>query len=803
MKRNINLRISYFLMIMILSITFLPISKIYADTNTDISISAPVNMFREVEKNQVLIGEEFTINYKFQPQPIPAEDIIPEAYLKDKEIVLVIDTSGSMKTNDMVGNKTRMEVVKDAAAKFLEKLKDDERVNISLIEYDNYAELKKNNGNEFVNLSQGNNFNEIINNISKPMDASGGTNIGDGLRRAYYTLNNSNNQDARKYIVFLTDGEPTAFSFNRFVNRWIDWGWTDWGLLAKYHYNDYFYGEPITLKKREYKGWSLFNRSSIGKLYCNNFEEDVYDIIDYDFKTDNYDDIAYFTNWGSNDYNDYALNYARIIANMIKNSPNNIDSFFIAFSNGSNRNKLREISEECDGYYKEAIDANAINEVYEQLSEQILSDLPIHAVYYEETFPDEFEIVDIPEGMIRNGNTVVGDIGSITYNLNKETNQFEAESFEFNIKLRAIKEGEYNLSSEIAYKDIDGSEKVRLFPDANISVYENEPPKIDATVERNPNNDDKYNLSITIDEPGYIEILNANNDIVWQGDCNTEGTFNILIDKSKIEGYEGHNIKIRATDIYNNVVEETVPIIEISSLEIEDKLNENGNRDSILSIKTEDNTKITEIRINDELIAQDRLTDNGEYSQKLELIELLKGTNKIEIKVLNGYNNSSKFEFNVDVEPLLIPNIISNEGKLEYGLYIQRSTNEVVLDNKNPVNIVVGFEAKLGAAIETIGSGELEVLITSHENLDIHDIKLYKCEYNDTEDSYTIGDLLGSYQTKSDDDKYKFNIDSENNTFMLVYSISPKTISEQSTEIKLMDNVYDLNINIQELPELK
>lgn len=750
-----------FLVLVVLGFSFFIPQHSIANAQTQLDINAPINMFREAGKNQVLLGEEFTINYKFQPQPIPAESIIPEAYLKDKEIVLVIDTSKSMKTKDMVNRKTRLKIAKEAVISFLDKFEGNENINVSLIEYNNYSSLKTDFENDFVNFSQNNknHINKLRREINK-LQPNGGTNIGEGLRKAYYTLNNSNNKNAKKYIILLTDGEPTAFSFSYFK---------------------YIGGFP----------WS-----NIGYLHANGYEAYVSNIIEKEFKVDDSDDVYYFTNWGTQDYNNYSLKYAKEIAKMINHSPNDIESFYIAFTSDSNSNKLREISEECDGYYKEAIDADALNEVYEQLSKQILSDLPIHSIYYEETFPEGLEIVETPKGMIKSGNTIIGDIGSITYNLNQNTNQFEAEPFEFSVKLKSVEVGEYSLSSSISYKDIDGSNIVSPFPDVNISVYENNPPEIEGCLVNNGDYEDKYNLEIYIDEPSYIEVLNSSGNILWSGTKDAEGTFSIEIDKNDIIG---QFIKLKAADNYNNLVEETIPNIEIMSLDIENKLNENGNRNSTINIKTEENTIISEIKVNNEIIAKDRLTQNGNYTSALELVD---GNNCIEIEVLNGYNNSAKFKFNVDVKPLFDVNIVNNNGELEYGLAIKKSYDKVVLEKRSPVNIVVGFETKIGAIFETQGGGNLEIKIIPSDDSNIYDIQMYKCIYNEDDGNYTIDELIGMYEEKRGDNNYEFVIGSEHNTYMLIYKFKSNVIDNSQILLKYFENEHILNIKVQDLPHV-
>lgn len=651
-RKNFNI---FLVFIMFINLINLNIS--YADTNID--VKAPVNMVRNINKNQVLLNEEFTVNYKFQPQPIPIGDIVPEAYLKDKEIVIVMDTSGSMDW-DLQGNDpwwnedSRMDIAKSAANLFIDKLKNDERVEVSLVSYSDIAEVENFNGNKFLKIFEGNNSNTIKNRINN-LTPYGSTNIGDGLRRAYYTLINEGESNARKFIVFLTDGSPTAFSFDDIKTTSPSW-------------------------------WS----NGIGIKVVNEREYDVKKIINATYKTDSGKANKYFYNWNSDDYNDYSLNYAKTIAEMIK-SNNDIESFFIAFSQGSNTNKLKEISEEANGYYKEAMTDEAINEVYEKLSEQIASDLPIHAIYFQETFPDGLEITDVPNGMEVNGQTITGDIGSIMYNLNEETNQFEAEPFEFSIKLKAKQTGDYTLgknnSSLISYTDIDGTaDTKKYFPESNISVYEQNPPQIQASIKNIAANSNEYTLTITVDESSNIKVYNIRDKELWAGYKN-KGTFSITLNKADLVG---NYIKIKAVDKFNNSVIENTPVINIISIDLDDDLNINGKIDGTINIQTEPNSTITEIKLNDVIIANDKLTDNGQYSH---ITDFNIGDNIIDIKAVNEYGNISILSETVFVEnveaPLaeVIVQVTDATGLIEPKLDTEGSDETEVIRQIDPVKL--------------------------------------------------------------------------------------------------------------------
>lgn len=622
--RKASSKICSILLIFTIIISSLIVPNSYADTENE-NVKAPINLVKEVEKNQYLVNEEFIINYMIQPQPIPASDIIPDSYLKDKEIVLVMDSSGSMDW-DINGKRTRsnskkrITIAKDAAKLFINNFSESNNVKIGLVDYDEKARIKKVDGNIMVNKNK---FNNLKNRIDNGLKAEGATNIGDGLRRAYWILKNSANEDVKKYIILMTDGQPTALSIKKKEYK-LERRWTGWGYdYVRVPYPIYKL-EDGTVKKD--KIW----------------------------------------NFGSNDPYGYALEYAKVIGSQkIAMEDPYIGTFIIGFSNGINKNKLQQIADSSKGFYKEARTASDIKEVYEKLAEQIQSDLPIHGIRFQETFPEGMDVVDVSEGLEIDDQIVTGDIGSISYILNEETKQFEAEPFRFQITLRGMAAGDYNLgkdsddnnTSYIDYRDIDGTDGQKSFPGIDISVYEEEPPEISGHLTDHETNDESYSLALTIDEPAEIKVLSTEGTLLWSRDeredfnrYQSPKTFNIDIAKSDING---EFITMKAEDKYNNSVEETVPLVSMMPIEIMESTETPEGIKGLLSLETEINSQITSIKVNGEIVATDRLTGDGIYTQ---IVDLIYGENEFEISVKNDFNNTSTLEFfGIDVEDLTIP----------------------------------------------------------------------------------------------------------------------------------------------------
>ncbi|KPU28073.1 hypothetical protein TR13x_01665 [Caloranaerobacter sp. TR13] len=673
-------------------------------------VKAPINLIRILEKNQYQTGEEFIINYTIQPQNLSIDDVYPEYYLMDKEVVLVMDVSGSMrdkiifnqnketieirkyikklkegileiiktvaviredqkdieniledlednlqsikkyiskiKVNNEKINKefekieiyiknirnnlkeietkqkgrkkrnkkvskniiknaiemnkrienlekllkvnktTRIEAMKFVSKRFLEKLKDDDRIKVSLIPYDTRAWDSSYEGKEFADLSNNKHYNELIKDIDS-LQPYGGTNIGDGLRKAYYKLKGSTNKNSRKYIILMTDGEPTAYSFKDYM---------------------YYFGEG------------------------NN----------------------YYT-WGGSIADYWDLKYAKLVGEkLLKNGGLEIKSFMIGFSDDANLEKLKQIADSSGGYFKKAEDGDTLDDVYQALADEISSDLPIHNAFFKETIPDGFEILEVSEGLKIKGNTVTGDIGSIIYRLDKERKEFIAEPINFWIKVKANKVGKYQFGntegqneSYVSYIDIDGKERVKYFPVIDISVYETEPPVLDAELSFDTDSSNKK-LNITVNEPSLIEVL-YNDEVIKTIDCREElfgideiKEFNITL-KRDIQ----NSLVITATDLSGNKVMETVPYLSLDSINLEEYEHNDLKRPVQLELSTEPNSTIEEIIVNGIKSQENKVTDEGFYTANVVLLD---GSNEILVKVKNQYNNIVYRTFKIDID---------------------------------------------------------------------------------------------------------------------------------------------------------
>lgn len=122
------------------------------------------------------------------------------------DIVLVIDSSGSMTSND--GQNLRIA----AAKEFVAKLSENDRA--AVVDFDNYSNLYQSFTNDH----------DLLNSAIDRVDSSGGTSLSAGMNLALqqFISESYTRTDAYKYIIFLTDGEG-SYS-NSYTNTAIENG---------------------------------------------------------------------------------------------------------------------------------------------------------------------------------------------------------------------------------------------------------------------------------------------------------------------------------------------------------------------------------------------------------------------------------------------------------------------------------------------------------------------------------------------------------------------------------------------------
>lgn len=132
-------------------------------------------------------------------------------------VTLVLDLSGSMDTS--FGAGTRVSALKESAINFVEELSKNDKVNICLIPFSSFGtnQLNYRGGrpSRFV-YNAANDKDELIAAIQN-LKSIGGTNVGDGLRCAYYeleSLKSSGTDMGTNFLILMTDGAMNTWTVN-------------------------------------------------------------------------------------------------------------------------------------------------------------------------------------------------------------------------------------------------------------------------------------------------------------------------------------------------------------------------------------------------------------------------------------------------------------------------------------------------------------------------------------------------------------------------------------------------------------
>lgn len=350
---------------------------------------------------------------------LTAEGEVTRTDAKNADIVMVIDKSGSM--ND------KLDKIKEAATNFTNNILSNTQgsdVRIAIVTYDYYGKYNGYNGQgSYLNLgfsSSKDDINKAINAIT----AGGGTNTQAGIRRAAETLRGAR-EDAKKYVLFFTDGLPTQ-SYND--DDTINGNGT---AVSK---------EYINAAKDEYnKHFTSWNKTS-----SNNNQ------IDAKFYS-----VGVFTK-ASDTKKKQAVNFLKTIQNVI--DPNEFGK----------------------KYYTENLDV--VNSIFTDISNEIAADINNTVatnVIINDIVTDYFNIVDKSwkvtdlKGNVINiqpevtGNNITFKIGDIKVNAGESKGGVIAT---FNAKLKDAYFGgdniDTNVSADITYND--GQKQEFNIPNVNI-----------------------------------------------------------------------------------------------------------------------------------------------------------------------------------------------------------------------------------------------------------------------------------------------------------------------------------------------
>ncbi|HBB9210899.1 TPA: VWA domain-containing protein [Escherichia coli] len=420
------------------------------------------------------VGEDITVSGKIIPKDFEAE--VPA-----KEIVLVLDVSGSMADNVYVNGKssTKIAELKKAAKNFVDKMKDVPNLKIGIVAYSSNASIKKVDKQILIDANKVNELKTVIDNLK----ADGGTNTGEGLRKAAYLLSTSKEKNANKTVVLMSDGVPTFYSY----------------------YYSYYY-------KYFYKNIDDSNPKFDGK---------------------------------GNELDDDAVEYANIIGERIKESTNNVFSIGYGLGNkNSEANKtLKQIHESMGG--KEgnffASDNGAIDNVFQNIATEILASYAISNVKMDMNLKSGFSLkvggnkVDIDNVLYKTDGKVKD--GKVTYTA-------DPVPFEFVIKSGVTGQHELFAGSTVSFPWKDNEIITAPVPSISVNIDKNELPNIKAKltspseVEAYPGEEIKVTYDIKpenfVFQDSENESTSNKKEIVFLLDTSKNGGANYLDDSKHL-----------------------------------------------------------------------------------------------------------------------------------------------------------------------------------------------------------------------------------------------------------------------------
>ena len=193
MKKFKNLSQLFMALVMTITSVFGNAFVVYADANPD---AGKVTAVKTAER----IGDETSRSAKVKitvsgnPYTLTTQ--------KDREIILVLDASGSMTEGIRGSEKNKIQTLKESANSFIDNLLTEEnagKIKIGIVWYSK-------NVDSFCDLSS--DANSLKNCVANG-NANGGTNIQIGIKKAKGLFSDNDNE---KSLIVLSDGEPTYYS---------------------------------------------------------------------------------------------------------------------------------------------------------------------------------------------------------------------------------------------------------------------------------------------------------------------------------------------------------------------------------------------------------------------------------------------------------------------------------------------------------------------------------------------------------------------------------------------------------------
>ncbi|MEW8995109.1 VWA domain-containing protein [Clostridium sp.] len=310
---------------------------------------------------------------------------------------------------------TKISELKKAANNFVDKMSGVPNLKIGIVTYSYNATIKKVDRETLIDANKVKDLKNIINNLN----ANGGTNTGEGLRKAEYILENGD-PEANKTVVLMSDGLPNGYS--------------------------------VTADYRDY-----------------------YTAID-DANPNVYGDTVKLN----------STSYSTTIGSIIKGTANNAFSigYDLGDENSTSNKTLKSIHESMGGVDNNFFASNdgAIDNVFQQIATEILSTYAINNVKMELNLKSGFSLSV-------GGNNV--DIDNILYKTDGEIKNgkvtYKADPVPFKFIIKSEVAGQHELFNGSKVSLPWKNENITVpVPSININIDKNELPNITAKLTSSP-----------------------------------------------------------------------------------------------------------------------------------------------------------------------------------------------------------------------------------------------------------------------------------------------------------------------------
>lgn len=188
------------------------------------------------------------------------------------DIVLVVDTSGSMEGDNLTSTKNAINALVDA----FDAKKETVDTKYKLVTFSSSAKTKTDDWVNGTNLKK----------EAGKLSADGGTNYDQGLTKAATAINSSSRENAKKIVIFLTDGKPTYYGTkpygygNETSKKTLEAAVSSASKISCERFYAVGIGLPPSINiytHDEYKTWRHYYTCPDGGTYSNGY--DIYEQI--------------------------------------------------------------------------------------------------------------------------------------------------------------------------------------------------------------------------------------------------------------------------------------------------------------------------------------------------------------------------------------------------------------------------------------------------------------------------------------------------------------------------------------------